>query len=341
MLHKTKIRINPTELPSEILTDPYNFFSHDLFDDLQIVPTKKFLKKRHGGKAYIHFGPSNSITVEITLEPGNRLRAQSYTFNPTKLIWGHNGASLTSMEFPLAICLLVDHLEQLFESRDVALSLIPGFAPNNHTWFEMLEIATHRFDPVLSLFNAFNGASHPCSQKRRVTLGESVRIGNKRSKTAIVISRRQVTMPLNYEESNVSCDEDVLRLEVILKNDHLYREFNAISSPSVVFQDINGIPRLTRFSGDDLMPVYRNVMSRCKGPHDDASLSKDRTNAFDSFIEQCHHGLSEEHSNTDYDFEDLYYKASRETTNKMGLIRSACMQQRERSALSTQSSSAR
>lgn len=336
MLDKTKIVFTPTPLPPSLLEGPDQFFSGDLLGGGQIVPTKKFRKEQHGSKARVFLGPTDAITVEVTLENDHELVAHSYEVNLIKLIYGHNGASLTEDEFHLALSQLVDYLTALFESKDTALSLVPGLSPNNRSWWDKLEISTHRLDPELHLFSALLNASHPCSHKRLVSCQESIRFGTKRSKTAISVYRKQIEMAAKHGADKVDCDQEILRLEVILKKDHLNREFSELNSPSTQFEMIEGEPRLIGFSWSDLEGIHRQVMRRFKGSFDDAPASKEKTDAIGRFIALNHHQFQDESSSTIHDSLELFQTVSKANSTRMGLIRAACLQQRERCALGTE-----
>jgi hypothetical protein len=334
MLDKVKVSIPPNGLPRSLYDDPDNYFTGDLAGG-QLLPLRKFRVDAHGKKFAVIAGPGDALKVFASRDEDSGLIADSYEVNLPKLVYGHNGVPLNEGDLLLALSRLEHFLDALFDSRSVARKLIPGLsdeAPHDTvaSWTK-LEIACHRPDPEFKLFRAFSSASHPCSSKRLISPRESVRFGGKRSKTAVSIYLKKNDMVAKHKEDSVAGDDDVLRIEVILKSEHVIQAFRALGSRTVRIRNIGDRPQLVAFTWADLVSLHQSVIGKFSGAFNDAPRTKDKTDGMGIFIAEAfvrfgHAGDSDVH-----EWIDLFGAVNRVSADRVGRIRAACMQQLERS----------
>ena len=337
MIDKAKIKIPPTLLPTSLLTDPDSFFTGDLLSGGQLLPRKKFRVDEHGHKFWLLAGPGDAIKIAVDLNESDQPIATAIEVNLPKLIFGHNGAIPDAPELLLALSRLEDHLEDIFASHEVARALIPGVtAEHSDSSWEMIEIAAHRHDPDNALFSALKNAKHPCSPKRYVSDDESVRFGTKRSKTAISVYKKKREMQAKHGEDKVDGDDDVLRIEVILKSAHLMKGFRALDSPTVKIRKIDDEPRLVSFAWADLVRVHQMFVAKFQGAFTDSPSAKDKTDAIGIFIAQAYHEYADPGGSDVHQWIELFGSVSHADTRRLNRIRGACMQQLERARLGTQ-----
>ena len=337
MIDKAKFKIPPTRLPSSLLADPDSFFTGDLLSGGQLLPCKKFRVEEHGRKFWLLAGPGDAIKIAVKLNESNQPIATGIEVNLPKLIYGHNGTVPDEAELLLALSRLEDHLEDIFESRDVARALIPGVAgEHSDSSWEMIEIAAHRLDPDNKLFRALKNAKHPCSPKRYISDDESVRFGTKRSKTAISVYKKKREMQAKHGEDKVDGDDDVLRIEVILKSGHLLEAFRGLGSPTVKIRNIDDVPRLMSFAWADLVRVHQRFIAKFQGAFTDAPAAKDKTDGIGLFIAQAYHQFGDPDASDVHQWIELFGSVSGAAKDRLRRVRGACMQRLERLRLGTQ-----
>lgn len=338
MIDKTKITIPPTTLPEALFKDPDNFFKGEYLEGGQVVPMKKYRQDAHGDKVKIHIGVGDAITVFAERSRDGSLLATKIELNLIKLLYGHNGVVLAEKEFLQSLSLLVEHLAALFGSRELALALVPGLVETSQSHWSFLEIPAHREDPNLQLFNTLKNAAHPCSPKRLVSAKESVRFGGKRSALAVSVYRKRLEMLAKYGDDKVENNLEVLRVEVVLKESAISREFGNLGPVSgvqwmITEREYGHTLRLVSFEYHDLISVHQAVMKRFKGVPSFSSSAKtvskpDQTGAF---IAHAFRNFAPPNEQDVHQWIDLYGSVTGAATDRIARVRRSCLQVMEKS----------
>ena len=85
-------------------------------------------------------------------------------------------------------------------------------------------------------------------------------------------------------EDRVAGDDDVLRIEVILKSEKLVEEFRNLGSRTVRIRNIDGKPLLLSFAWADLFRVHQSLIGRFSGAFYDLPPTADKTDGIGRFI---------------------------------------------------------
>ncbi|WP_411844993.1 hypothetical protein AAFN60_13970 [Roseibacillus persicicus] len=279
-------------------------------------------------------GPGDAIMLLAHKNEKGRLVATSVEVNLGKLLYGHNGRVLSEDDILCGISLLVELLAQLFNSRKLALSAVPGLVDTSKSRWTMLEITTHRNDPKQVIFNALRQASYPRVRKKLVEASESIRFGGKRSSTAISIYRKQLEMASKYGASKVKKGGEVLRMEVILKNDALVKEFSSLQEPAGLRTFDGGVNKspkdgLVSFTFQNLREVHQRVMSRMQGCFQLPPKEGDRQELTGIFIARAFSAFPSQNEKTLHDLLDLYGETTNASADRMGRVRRAALKELE------------
>lgn len=318
----------PIRLCPELLTDSDNFFAGGFLDGGQVIPTKKSRTESHHQKYLITCGPAEAIRIRVTRNRDGELTMTDLEFNLSKLLFGHNGYCLDEDLFLRAMTLLLQYIKELVAEPEDALRVIPGLVPRSEAYFQLMEILFQVTDPDGALFETFRNASHPCSSKRLTSVDESIRIGNKRSKTAVSIYRKTKQMIDLYGDDLVTTDNEILRIELILKADHLAKAFTTEGATTTPCIDVGMSKRLAGFRFDKLAMIHRIEMLRLRGvsPRPDTDTKYDMTGCF---LAVAHHQMESPGCMGLMELIDLYEARTNSKKDKVGRVRRAALWQRE------------
>jgi hypothetical protein len=328
MIDRTKIMPPPVHLRPELLTDSDNFFAGGLLDGGQVIPTKKRRTESHHQNYLIICGPAEAIRLRASCNRDGELHMTEIEFNLSKLLFGHNGYCLNEDLFLRAMTVLLQYIEELVAKPEEALRVIPGLVPGSEARFQLMEIFFQITDPDSSLFETFLNVSHPCSSKRLTSVDESIRIGKKTSKTSISIYRKTKQMVGHYGDDLVSNDTEILRIELILKADHLAKAFTTEGATTTPCIDVGMSKRLAGFRFDNLAIIHRTEMLRLQGisPRPATNTKYDKTGCF---LAVAHHQMASPGCMGLLELIDLYESQTNSKKDKVGRVRRAALWQRE------------
>jgi len=166
------------------------------------------------------------IKLKIAPPAANYLSDVTITFNPGKILFGHNGRILTYDEFLDALSIYVTHTRHLLEDSDDWIDLIPGLRVGGTGRWTLLELPYHRSDPYGFILAAMRQIYHPSIRTQARHWPTSIALGGKRAKLQFSIYQKSVEMLAhnkNLPERLLSQYGDILRLEVRLQGEKLVK----------------------------------------------------------------------------------------------------------------------
>jgi hypothetical protein len=255
---KTSLRINP-----DLLKDPVTFIRDRELPVRAVKPSRG--KRAHcpADTLTLDVLTYKGIKVKLSKTAGASLTSATIHFNPLVCLYGHNGRVLSLSEFLEALALLVTHLTPLLSNPDDWVDLIPGLRHEGRAYWSYLEVPFQCLDPDGTLLAAFRNARHRSLTTPTRHWPTSIQIGGTRSKLQFSIYQKAVEMVVHDKllESDRSNYEDVLRLEVRMKEDKLLLYFGNERNVEV----IDGTERLCRFYPQDLIEGHCKSFSEIEG----------------------------------------------------------------------------
>ena len=328
MTDRIKVMMQPHRLKPEFLTTPDTAFTGDLLGGGQIIAGKKNKLEMHGRNQILIAGPAEALRINTTSDEDGALMMTAYEVNLSKLLYGHNGRSLSEHEFLTALSLLLAYFDELLDSPSESLDMIPGLTSQGTAYYQLLEIAFHLADPTGEYFEAFRNASHPCARKRLVESNESIRFGDKKAKVAISVYRKVLQMQELYRSLSETPQHELLRIELILKADKLADAFTKSDASTTPCIDLGNSERLTGFRFERLATVHQLEMMRFEGVSS-SSAKSDNQDKTGCFIAQAHHVMEGPGRMNLSDMIDLFGRVTGAAKEKVRRIRRAALWQRE------------
>jgi len=238
-------------------------------------PSSQFIKGFMHQSAVLQIGNYGGIRVYAKKANLGNWEAKSIEVNPAKLLYGHNGRILSEAEGLTSLSVAAKLLSPLLANAEDAIHLIPGLADNSLAYWSKLEIPMHLHDPDGTLLHAFRNPGHPAIHKPALRGdGESVKLGAKRGGLKINIYRKDLEMAQLLRENDAPEPAQILRVEVSLSQDKLIRYLGS----NVNTCRLDGISRLVRFSGSDLVAAHRLIVADLKGCFSQQQDSSDAPN---------------------------------------------------------------
>jgi hypothetical protein len=200
------------------------------------------------------------IKLKIAPPAADGLSEVTVTFNPGKILYGHNGRIITYDEFLDAICIYLTHAKHLLEDPDDWIDLIPGLRVGGPGRWRLLELPTHCSDLYGFILAAFCHIYHPNIRTQARHWPTSIELGGKRAKLQFSIYQKAVEMLAHNKKLParlLSQYADVLRLEVRLRGKKLV---NYLGNDDTV-EVIDGKKHLVRFFPEYITTGCRTAFS--------------------------------------------------------------------------------
>lgn len=252
-------------LSQEFVNDPQAYANAYGLDIREVKQGFKRKKDRNFPFITFFVGDYGGIRVYASPDEGGPWFIRNIRSNPTKVAFGHNGRSLTTTEFGIALSIIVELLKPFLKDPADATKLIPGTSSSEAFW-QSLEFFLHISGEHLGLFN---NARHPWIRTRAQRYeGESFKLGKPSSDVMINFYRKDEEMkakmkpdePMSYI-GGASEEVGVLRVEVTLKGQKLIDMLGGAGNTRV----IDGVRRLTCFTPEMLVRAHRAVVSKLQG----------------------------------------------------------------------------
>jgi hypothetical protein len=133
--------------------------------------------------------------IELRVTRGVTWTVDKITFNPGKLVFGHNGRALTVEDFQKALSILLQYVTVLLKDPADFIHVIPGISDDSGAWWSSLEIPFQVADPDGHLLQAFMNAKHPRIRKPALRcVGQSISWRSCTGDLAIKVYRKDIEM---------------------------------------------------------------------------------------------------------------------------------------------------
>lgn len=251
-LDKTTFHIHP-RVYRGLLKDPENFARKS---DLP----KRSIKRHRGGAISLKLLTYGGVTMKIDPPASDGRSDITVTFNPGKILYGHNGRIITYDEFLDALSIYITHAKHLLEDPDDWIDLIPGLRTGGPGRWRLLELPSHCSDPDGSILSAQRHLRHPAIRTQARHWPTSIELGGERAKLQFSIYRKAVEMLAHNKKLParlLSQYGDILRLEARLKDKKLVHYVGNDDTVEV----IDGEKCLVRFFPDSIAQASRTVFS--------------------------------------------------------------------------------
>lgn len=254
----TTARIAPA-----LLKDPYQFASQRQIPlrghHFISVPGRTFGRTRNGIVLHLLKFRGLKVTILPILREGfsNIL----IDFNPGVILYGHNGRILREAEFCDALAIVSEALSQLLEDPEDWRRLIPGLQPDSPSYWASLEIPLHCQDPNGEFLQSFRNARHPFIRKSARHWETSMLLPGCNMKLSVYQKGEEMAAGKKLSEEELQNFKNVLRIEVRLRKGKLLDYLGGPGNTSV----IDGVDRIVRFHGSDLVEILRQVLGQIRG----------------------------------------------------------------------------
>ena len=202
----------------------------------------------------------SGISLQARRDPVLGWTCYGITFNPSKVIYGHNGRLIDEEQFSRAASVLDNSVFPLLKDPDDWVHIMPGQTEHSRAWWKTVEIPFHTRDPDGAILSAFFRGKHP--EINSQPLGkqcESCTFKSANGELVIRIYRKDIELRKKLKRQ-VSNDQPVLRIEVQLSGSKLEQYL-----PNATWKIIDGKRRLVSFRAKDLIAAFNDVISKFSG----------------------------------------------------------------------------
>lgn len=201
-------------------------------------------------------------SIKLVVEYDGEWTVKKITFNPSKLVFGHNGRVTTEDEFHRALSILLQLVSPLLEKQEDFIHIVPGLSPQSRAWWSSIEIPFQTEDPDGVLLHAFSNAKHPKIHKSPLPCrGESVKFVSANGELVINIYRKDIQVRAKTGKFNVPESAAVLRVEVRLRGEKLREILAGNGTTKQIRDDV----RIVRFGSSDLVGAHYGIVSVFQG----------------------------------------------------------------------------
>mgnify|MGYP001627853690 CR=1 FL=1 len=260
---RSRLRIHP-----DLLADPNGFFRRRRLEARSFKTTRGRCERGPTRNITLKLLNYRGIEAKVRKVSGDPLTDATIRFNPGVCLYGHNGSSLSIVEFLDALSILATHLKPILFDPGDWIDLIPGLRSGGVAYWDYVEVNLHSADPDGIVLERFRHGRHPALRAAARNWPESIEFGGHRGKFRIGIYRKAVEMIAHGKlpPKHLAEYQHVLRFEVRLKAEKLADYMGNERNLEV----IEGVPRLVRFLPQDAVAALRGCLSAFEGVYESA-----------------------------------------------------------------------
>jgi hypothetical protein len=231
-------------------------------------------RRRHDGDVpfkVIHLDSYGG--VELYLEFEIQWVLKKITFNPGKVVYGHNGKITSENDFLLALSVLINLVTPLLHNSSDFIHIVPGLDGTGRAFWKKLEIPFHSDDQGNALYNAFKCISHPAIRKPPIAVaGESIKMASSDGGLTLNFYRKDIEVLAKHRRSKyeIARPMPLFRFEVGLAGKQLLEYLGTASNT----KKFDSQSRVVRFNAADLRSAHRKICSRLRGCYAPITPSK-------------------------------------------------------------------